>query len=62
MKVKAIIEFNDKVENVLRKVGDIFDCNEERGNFLLDNKAVELVKEVKENGKGAKKTKARDDQ
>lgn len=42
-KVKALFSFEDKEENVMRKVGDIFNCNEERYNYLLKHNAIELI-------------------
>lgn len=53
MRLKAIRNFKDKQENVLRKIGDEFECDDERGSFLLSlgsfvTKIDEVKKEVKE--------------
>ena len=48
VKVKALINFKDLEKNVSRLVGDIFECSEERADFLLSKKAVEIVEEAKE--------------
>ena len=41
MKVKVIMNFNDLQENTKRKTGDIFECNEDRANYLIEHNAVE---------------------
>ena len=35
MKVIVTREFNDIVENKKREVGDVFECTEQRANFLV---------------------------
>lgn len=45
MKVKAIINFKDLLENKSRKIGDMFNVSKERAEFLLENKAIEIVEE-----------------
>lgn len=45
--VRALRQFNDKEENVLRNVNDIFECTDERLKVLVMKQAVELI-EVKE--------------
>lgn len=47
MKVKAIININDLQDKVFRPVGSVFECNEERAKYLLQNKAVEIIEESK---------------
>lgn len=42
-KVKATRNFTDAIENVSRISGDVFDCTEERYNFLKSKNAVELI-------------------
>lgn len=49
--VKALIDFNDLEKNVKRKVGDEWLCSSERAGFLQENKAVEIIEEVKEKPK-----------
>ena len=48
MKVKAIISFNDLEENKHRNIGDVFECSQERCDYLLKHNAIEIVKEPKE--------------
>lgn len=48
VKVKAIINFNDMEENVKRNVGDEFVCSKARCDYLLEHKAIEIIKEIKE--------------
>lgn len=43
LKVKAIIDFTDLVENTKRKIGDIFEVSKERAEFLLSHNAIEFV-------------------
>ena len=44
MKVRAIINFNDVEENILREKGKSeWVCSEERANFLLEHNAVEII-------------------
>ena len=38
--------FNDLVEKIWRNVGDEFYCTEERANYLLEHKAIEIIEEV----------------
>lgn len=45
--VRALRQFNDKEENVLRNVNDVFECTDERLKVLVMKQAVELI-EVKE--------------
>ena len=47
MKVKAIININDLQDKVFRPVGSVFECNEERAKYLLQNKAIEIIEEPK---------------
>lgn len=48
-KVKAIINFNDLEEGQHRIAGKSeWECSKERADYLLEHKAVEIVKEVKE--------------
>lgn len=48
MKVKVIEAFSDKQTGANRKVGDLFDCLEERAKELIDYKLVEKVGDSKE--------------
>ncbi len=57
MKVKAIINFNDLKENTHRNIGDIFECDEERKQYLLEHNAIEIIEEIKEQPKPNKKKK-----
>ena len=66
VKVKVLFKFKDLDENVERKIGDEFECTEERAKYLRDKEAVEIIKsteepkfvkeEVKEELKPIKKT------
>lgn len=48
MKVKVINKnLDDLQDKVFRPVGSIFECNEERAEYLLKNKAIEIVEEEK---------------
>lgn len=42
-KVKAIINFNDLEANTHRNVGDIFEVNERRKEYLLEHNAIEVI-------------------
>ena len=42
-KVKALINFNDLEENKKRVVGEEFECSKVRCDYLLENKAIEIV-------------------
>ena len=46
--VKALINFNDMEAGVHRNKGDEFIANKERVDYLLENKAIEVISEVKE--------------
>lgn len=48
VKVKALIRFNDLEEGVLRKKDDIFECLEDRADFLVNHNAVQIIETVKE--------------
>lgn len=48
MKVKAIININDLQDKVFRPVGSVFECDEERAKYLLENNAIEIIEEKKE--------------
>lgn len=49
MKVRVINKnLNDLQDKIFRPIGAIFECDNERAYFLLKNKAVEVVEEVKE--------------
>lgn len=50
-KVKAIISFNDLEANTHRNIGDVFEVNEGRKDYLLEHKAIEVFEEVKEKNK-----------
>lgn len=44
VKVKAIINFNDVEEKVLReKEKSVWTCDEERAKFLLEHNAIEII-------------------
>jgi hypothetical protein len=46
MKVKVIGKnLDDLQDKVFRPVGSIFECSEERAEYLLKNKAIEIVEE-----------------
>ena len=45
MKVKVIKDFNDLQEKKQRKIGDVFECTEDRANFLKEHNAVEFIEE-----------------
>ena len=48
MKVKVINKnLDDLQDKVFRPVGSVFECNEERAEYLLKNNAVEIVEEEK---------------
>lgn len=52
MKVKVINKnLNDLQDNVFRPIGSVFECNEERAEYLLNNNAIIIVdtKEESEN-------------
>lgn len=46
--VKAIINFNDLKEKTNRKIGDEWECEKARMEFLLEHKAIEVIDEIKE--------------
>ena len=50
-KVKALINFTDMEANKKRIIGEEFECSKIRCDYLLDNKAIEIVEEVKEEKK-----------
>lgn len=47
-KVKALINFTDMEENKKRIIGEEFECSKIRCEYLLENKAIEILEEVKE--------------
>lgn len=55
LKAKAIIKFDDLEENVKREIGDIFECSKERADYLLENNAIEIIEEAKEEANASKK-------
>ena len=58
MKVKVINKnLDDLQDKVFRPVGSIFECNEERAEYLKGHKAVEIIEEVKEKLKKKKTSK-----
>ena len=48
MKVKVLMKFTDMEENCERKVGEEFECEKDRAEYLAENKAVEILEQVKE--------------
>ena len=48
VKVKVIRGFNDLSEKKLRNVGETFECNMERAEFLEMHKVVEIMEHIKE--------------
>lgn len=58
MKLKVEKQFRDKITGDLRKVGDIFEADEERAKTLLDD-SRELVTLVKEDAEKPKKTRSK---
>ena len=48
VKVKAKIVFNDVEGKIRRTVNDEWVCSKERGVYLQDNNAVEIIEEIKE--------------
>jgi len=57
MKVKVINNnLNDLQDKVFRPVGSVFECGEERADYLLKNNAVEIVEPPKK----VKKEKTKD--
>lgn len=52
-KVKAIIEFTDLKESVVREIGDTFICDEERAKDLVEWEFVKVVEEISEKPKKA---------
>lgn len=46
--VKALINFNDLNENKKRVVGEEFECEELRKDYLLEHNAIEVIKEIPE--------------
>ena len=48
MKVKALIRFDDVEAGVPRKIGDEWETNEDRANYLKENNAVEIIETIKE--------------
>lgn len=46
VKVKAIMKFTDIEANVDRRIGDEWECNEDRAKFLEENKGVEILEEI----------------
>ena len=48
MKVKALMKFTDMEENCERRVGEEFECSEDRAKYLEENKAVEILEQIKE--------------
>lgn len=49
VKVKAIMKFNDVSENTIREIGDVWECEKDRADYLAEHKGVEIIEEVKEN-------------
>lgn len=47
-KVEAIMKFTDKEENIRRDMGDVFECTQERYEFLKRNNAVKLIEIIEE--------------
>lgn len=45
-KVKTLINFKDLEEEVDRKVGDIFECSEERMEYLIKRKVIEVIEKI----------------
>ena len=50
-KVEAIMKFTDKEENIRRDMGDVFECTQERYEFLKRNNAVKLIEIIEEKEK-----------
>lgn len=48
VKVKAIINFTDMEDNKKRIINEEWICSMDRAEYLKDNKAIEIVEEVKE--------------
>ena len=58
MKVKVINKnINDLQDKVFRPVGSVFECDKERAEFLLKNKAIEIIKEESKKDKNKKTSK-----
>lgn len=55
MKVKAIVNIDDLQDKVFRPVGSIFEVSEERAEYLLKNKAIEIIKDDKSKKKKSSK-------
>lgn len=55
MKVKAIVNIDDLQDKVFRPVGQVFECNKERTEYLLKNNAIEIIKEDKPKKKKSSK-------
>lgn len=50
MKVKVINNnLNDLQDKVFRPIGSVFECNEERADYLLKNNAIIIVDTKEEN-------------
>lgn len=47
VKVKAIIKFTDVEEKKERNIGDVFMCTEERAEYLVEHKGVEIIEKEK---------------
>ncbi len=48
MKVKVLYNFNDLKEDVKRTVGEEFECDIERAQFLIEKGAVEGAEKLEE--------------
>ena len=48
VKVKALIRFSDMQENCERRIGEEFECEQDRANYLLENNVIEILEEIKE--------------
>lgn len=58
MKVKVINNnLNDLQDKVFRPIGSVFECNEERADYLLKNNAVEIIEPPKKVKKEKRKDK-----
>lgn len=48
VRVKALIDFSDMEEGVNRDRGDEFICTKERADYLVENKAIEIIEIIEE--------------
>ena len=46
-KVKSLINFNDLEANKKRVIGEEWVCEEQRADYLLEHKAIEIIEEIK---------------